>query len=93
VEFAQQVDRLGVQHIVFTDVSTDGMLTGPNYFAISALCGAVSCHVIASGGVGNIDHVRRLQRVSDELAGKNLVGVIIGKALYDGRVDLKQLGD
>lgn len=89
VEFAQQVNRLGVHHIVFTDVATDGMLTGPNYFATAAVCDAVKCFVIASGGVGSLDHVRRLQRVAEQH--ENLAGAIIGKALYDGRVDLKQL--
>jgi phosphoribosylformimino-5-aminoimidazole carboxamide ribotide isomerase len=90
VDFAQQIDRLGVVNIIFTDVSTDGMLTGPNYFAIAALCAAVRCNVIASGGVGSLNDVRRLQRVAEEYP--NLVGVVIGKALYDGRIDLKQLG-
>ena len=91
VDFAQQIDRLGVANIIFTDVSTDGMLAGPNYFAIAALCAAVRCNVIASGGVGSLNDVRRLQRVAEEYP--NLVGIIIGKALYDGRIDLKQLGE
>lgn len=89
VDFAQQINRLGVMNIIFTDVATDGMLAGPNYFAISGLCSAVNCNVIASGGVSSINDVRRLQRVADERP--NLVGCIIGKALYDGRIDLKQL--
>jgi phosphoribosylformimino-5-aminoimidazole carboxamide ribotide isomerase len=88
VEFARQVNRLGVHHIIFTDVSTDGMLTGPNYFAIAAVCDAVQTNVIASGGVGNLEHVHRLQALTQEH--DNLTGVIIGKALYDGRIDLKQ---
>jgi phosphoribosylformimino-5-aminoimidazole carboxamide ribotide isomerase len=88
-EFAQQVTRLGVQSIIFTDVSTDGMLAGPNYSAITAVCGAVTCNVIASGGIGSIDDVVQLQQLTEGLP--NLVGVIIGKALYDGRIDLKQL--
>jgi len=87
VEFAQQVDRLGVQTIIFTDVSTDGMLTGPNFAAIEKVCGAVKCNVIASGGVSHAGDVRRLR----ELERPNLAGVIIGKALYDGRVDLREL--
>ena len=86
IEFAQQVTRLGVHNIIFTDVSTDGMLAGPNYTAISAVCAAVSCNVIASGG---IEDVVRLQHIAKGLP--NLVGVVIGKALYDGRIDLKQL--
>lgn len=90
-EFAQRIDRLGVATIIFTDVSKDGMLTGPNYLAIAAVCAAVQCNVIASGGVSNLYDVRRLQRVAEEQPRQNLVGVIIGKALYDGLVDLKQL--
>jgi len=89
IEFAQQVTRLGVHNIIFTDVSTDGMLVGPNYTAISAVCAAVTCNVIASGGIGGIEDVVRLQHIAEGLP--NLVGAVIGKALYDGRIDLKQL--
>jgi phosphoribosylformimino-5-aminoimidazole carboxamide ribotide isomerase len=88
-EFAKQVNRLGVQNIIFTDVSTDGMLAGPNYSAICAVCGAVTCNVIASGGISGAEDVVRLRHLGESLP--NLVGVVIGKALYDGRIDLKQL--
>jgi phosphoribosylformimino-5-aminoimidazole carboxamide ribotide isomerase len=88
-EFAQRIDRLGVSNIVFTDISTDGMLVGPNYFAIASLCSVVRCNVIASGGVSSLNDVRRLQRIGEQHA--NLVGVIIGRALYNGQVDLQHL--
>jgi phosphoribosylformimino-5-aminoimidazole carboxamide ribotide isomerase len=91
VEFAQQISRLGVTNIVFTDVATDGMLAGPNYEAITRMCGAVTCNVIASGGVSKPDDVRRLQQIAQEQPTKNLVGAIIGKALYDGRINLEEL--
>lgn len=91
VEFGGEISGLGVVNIIFTDVSTDGMLAGPNYEAIAAMCGAVTCNVIASGGVSGIEDVQRLQRLAEGQARTNLVGVIIGKALYDGRIDLKQL--
>lgn len=89
VEFVQRIDQLGVGTIIFTDVSTDGMLRGPNIAAISAVCAAVQCDVIASGGVSQTEDVSRLRVVSVEHP--NLVGVIIGKALYDGRVTLRAL--
>ena len=89
VEFARQVSGLGVKHVIFTDVSTDGMLTGPNLEAIAVLCEAVSCFVIASGGVGERVHVSKLQQLATRH--HNLTGVIIGKALYDGRIGLRQL--
>jgi phosphoribosylformimino-5-aminoimidazole carboxamide ribotide isomerase len=50
----------------------------------------VTCNVVASGGIGSVDDVIRLRRLAEQLP--NLVGVVIGKALYDGRIDLKQLG-
>jgi len=90
IDFARRIDRLGVRHIIFTDIATDGTLTGPNYSAIETLCAAVGCFVIASGGVSSIDDVHRLQRIAETHA--NLTGVIIGKALYDGRISLQQLG-
>jgi phosphoribosylformimino-5-aminoimidazole carboxamide ribotide isomerase len=89
IEFAKQISKLDVATIVFTDVSTDGMLAGPNYAAISSVCAAVTCNVIASGGVSSLDDVHRLQSLTEQCP--NLVGVIVGKALYDGRIDLKQL--
>ncbi len=89
VEFAQRIGQIGVGTIVFTDVSTDGMLRGPNVTAISEICAAVQCDVLASGGVSQTEDVSRLKVVSFEHP--NLVGVIIGKALYDGRVTLRAL--
>jgi len=91
VEFAGRISGLGVANIIFTDVSTDGMLAGPNYEAIRAMCGAVSCNVIASGGVSGMEDVERLRRLAEGQEKSNLVGVIIGKALYDGRVELRKL--
>lgn len=87
VEFAQQISQFGVHTIIFTDIATDGTLTGPNYKAVSAVCNAVKCDIIASGGVSTADDVRRLR----ELKQPNLTGVIIGKALYDGRLALKDV--
>jgi len=89
VEFAGQISRLGVQTIIFTDIATDGTLTGPNFKAVSVVCDAVDCNVIASGGVAVTADVVQLRELAQIHA--NLAGVIIGKALYDGRVDLKSV--
>jgi len=88
-EFARQVGKLGAAHLIFTDVATDGMLAGPNYVALAGVCDAADCFVIASGGVGVPDHVRRLRALAQQY--DNLTGVIIGKALYDGRLRLAQV--
>ena len=89
VEFAGQINRLGVGTIIFTDIATDGTLTGPNFKAVSTVCAAVNCNVIASGGVAVAADVQQLRTLASQQA--NLAGVIIGKALYDGRIDLRDL--
>ena len=91
IQFAQEINRLGVLNIIYTDVSTDGMLVGPNYHAIFSVCASVTCNVIASGGVSRFEDVQQLQQMTE--VSPNLTGVIIGKALYDGRIDLKQLDE
>jgi len=87
IDFAKQLAKAGVHCIIYTDISTDGMLTGPNLKAMAEMCDAVSCKVIASGGVSSADDVRALRA----LGKKNLGGVIIGKALYDGKVKLGEI--
>jgi phosphoribosylformimino-5-aminoimidazole carboxamide ribotide isomerase len=86
---ARRMDALGVATLIHTDVGTDGMLTGPNLEAQEAMLGAVRARVIASGGVARSDDVSRLAEVAGRFP--NLDGVIVGKALYEGRVDLGQL--
>ena len=86
---ARRMAGLGVATLIHTDISTDGMLTGPNLAAQEALLGAVGCRVIASGGVSLREDVSRLAALA--LRHPNLDGVIVGKALYEKRVDLGDL--
>ena len=88
VNLAKSLFNLGVRHFIYTDISTDGMFSGPNLQGTSALCDAVpEAQVTASGGVGSIKHVKDLIGLEKE----NLDGVIVGKALYDGRINYKDL--
>lgn len=87
VDLARRADEMGVRTLICTDTATDGMLTGPNVRAMETLCRAVSCSVIASGGVASAEDVRALRRVGCP----NLAGVIVGKALYEGRVEFRDL--
>lgn len=89
VALAKQMDAIGVSTLIHTDVGTDGMLVGPNYAAQEAMCRAVKAQVIASGGVSNTEDVRKLKALRAQCP--NLHGVIIGKALYEGLVDLPTL--
>jgi phosphoribosylformimino-5-aminoimidazole carboxamide ribotide isomerase len=86
---ARQMDAIGVSTFIYTDVGTDGMLTGPNFGAQAELLGAVRARIIASGGVGSRDDVVRLAAM--QKGHSNFDGVIVGKALYEGRVDLGDL--
>jgi phosphoribosylformimino-5-aminoimidazole carboxamide ribotide isomerase len=85
---AKRMDALGVATLIYTDISTDGMLTGPNLPAQEAMLTAVKCRVIASGGVSQQNDVDVLKALAKTHA--NLDGVIIGKAIYEKRVDLVQ---
>lgn len=84
IDFAKKMQDAGTAGIIYTDISRDGMLTGPNLSAMEAMVNALSIPVIASGGVSKINDVEDLMRI------KNLWGVITGKALYEGTMDLKQ---
>ncbi len=83
-ETARAMGDAGVRHIIFTDIRRDGTLTGPNTDALRQMVASTSASVIASGGIGSAQDVRDLQ-------GTGVSGVIIGRALYDGRVDLASL--
>ena len=86
VELAMQFEDAGVAAIIFTDIGRDGMMTGLNLDAILALAGAVSTPIIASGGVGRMEDLAALKSSVAELDGA-VDGVIVGRALYDGRID------
>jgi phosphoribosylformimino-5-aminoimidazole carboxamide ribotide isomerase len=89
VDLARRMEALGVRTLVHTDIATDGMLSGPNDAAQEAMLAAVGCRVIASGGVGSREDVARLLEMKKRRP--NLDGVIIGKALYERRVELADL--
>jgi phosphoribosylformimino-5-aminoimidazole carboxamide ribotide isomerase len=86
---ARRMEGIGVRTLVHTDISSDGTLTGPNFVAQEALLAAVTCNVIASGGVGGREDV--LKYLQTKRRRPNLEGIIIGKALYEGRVTLADL--
>jgi phosphoribosylformimino-5-aminoimidazole carboxamide ribotide isomerase len=89
IALAQRMNALGVRTLIHTDISTDGMLTGPNFTAQEAMLQAGTFHVIASGGVSRREDVVKLAELSRRYA--NLDGVIVGKALYEKRVELPDL--
>ncbi len=86
LELAKAFEDCGVAAINFTDIHRDGMQTGPNLDATRRLAEAVSIPVVASGGVSSIEDVKNIL----PLERSGVTGVIIGKALYTGKLDLKE---
>lgn len=86
LDLARAFEDAGVAAIVYTDIDRDGALQGVNAEATAALAQAISIPVIASGGVAGIEDIRRLKALS----GHGIEGAIIGRALYDGRIDPAQ---
>jgi len=84
LDLARRFEDSGVAAIIYTDIDRDGALGGPNVAATAALAEAISIPVIASGGVASLDDLRALK------AAAALDGVISGRALYDGRIDLAE---
>ncbi len=84
IDMAQIFERDGVEAIVYTDISRDGMMQGVNVQATVELARAISIPVIASGGISSLDDIRALCEVRQE----GIMGAIIGRALYEGDIDL-----
>lgn len=83
IDVAATLTDSGVRHLIYTDIRRDGTLVGPNLDALSEMIGVGGQAVIASGGIGGIADVKAV-------LGAGAGGVIIGRALYDGRVDLAE---
>ncbi len=83
IGFARKMQELGAKTIIYTDISRDGMLAGPNLKAMEEMVKAVDIEVIASGGVKSLEDIKNLKNIG-------VAGAIVGKALYTGDVDLRE---
>jgi len=86
IEFAIEMQQRGVKTIIYTDIKRDGMLTGPNINTTKKIAQAVDIDVIASGGISSIDDILAVKSLEQF----GVTGVIIGKALYTGKVSLQE---
>lgn len=82
LEFAQEIEALGVKTIVFTDISKDGTMSGPNLEQLNAINRAVSCKIVASGGISQYDDLKAVAQLGIKEA-------IVGKAIYQEKITLK----
>jgi phosphoribosylformimino-5-aminoimidazole carboxamide ribotide isomerase len=80
---SRRFEQDGVSAIVYTDIGRDGMMTGPNVEATSALANAVNIPIVASGGITNLDDIEALCKAETQ----NIMGAITGRAIYEGTLD------
>lgn len=83
IDLARQMEEMGVKTVIYTDISKDGTLSGPNIEQLVELNNAVSCNITASGGVTNVDDIIALRDCK-------LYGAICGKSIYKGTLDLRE---
>lgn len=86
LEYAQKLERLGAKKIIYTDISRDGMMKGPDLETLKSILESTTLEVTASGGVSGIDNIKELKKMEH----LGLSGVIIGKALYEGKIDFRE---
>jgi phosphoribosylformimino-5-aminoimidazole carboxamide ribotide isomerase len=86
IDFAKQIENIGVKTIIFTDISKDGTLTGPNLKQLKAISDSVNCNIIASGGIKELGDLKAINDMG-------LYGTIVGKAIYSGNIELKEAID
>mgnify|MGYP001194807158 CR=1 FL=1 len=85
LEFLKEVNDYGVSRLIFTDINRDGTKESPNFKETLKVANTSNCPVIISGGVSSIEDIKKAKDI------KNVEGIIVGKAIYDGDVDLREL--
>ena len=87
LNFLKEVNDYGVSRLIYTDINRDGMKLSPNFEETENVANNSNCPVIISGGVSTIDDIKKAK----ELSNKNIEGIIVGKAIYDGDIKLDEL--
>ena len=86
LDYLKEVNDYGVSRLIYTDINRDGMKQSPNFEETSKVADISNCPVIVSGGVSSIDDVKKAKSLN-----KNIEGIIVGKAIYDGDIQLEEL--
>jgi len=85
IDYLKEVNNYGVSRLIFTDINRDGMKQSPNFEETLKVADISNCPVIISGGVSSLEDIRKAKSL------KNIEGIIVGKALYDGDIKLEDL--
>ena len=86
LDFLKEVNDFGTSRLIYTDINRDGMKQSPNFEETSKVAEVSNCPVIISGGVSSIDDIKKAKNLH-----KNIEGIIVGKAIYDGDINLEEL--
>ena len=87
LDYLKEVNEYGASRLIYTDINRDGMKQSPNFEETSKVANTSNCPVIISGGVSSIEDIKKAK----ELNNKNIEGIIVGKAIYDGDIKLDEL--
>ena len=85
LDFLNEVNDYGISRLIFTDINKDGTKESPNFEETLKVAEVSNCPVIISGGVSSIEDIKKAKTL------KNIEGVIVGKAIYDGDIKLEEL--
>lgn len=86
LDFVKELEADGLSCLIYTDIARDGMMTGPNFDGIKEMAEATNIPIIASGGISDIEDVKKLLALEN----KGIFGAITGRAIYEGKLDLKK---
>ena len=86
LDYLKEVNEFGASRLIYTDINRDGMKQSPNFEDTSKVADVSNCPVIISGGVSSIDDIKKVKSLN-----KNIEGIIVGKAIYDGDIKLEEL--
>jgi phosphoribosylformimino-5-aminoimidazole carboxamide ribotide isomerase len=87
LNFLKEINDFGVSRLIYTDINRDGTKASPNFEETRKIAEASNCPVVISGGVSSIDDVKKAKNLNN----KNIEGIIVGKAIYDGDIELDEL--
>jgi len=87
LDFLKEVNNFGASRLIYTDINRDGTKQSPNFEATERVADTSNCPVIISGGVSSIDDIKKAKQLNN----KNIEGIIVGKAIYDGDIKLEEL--
>ena len=87
IDFLKEVNNFGVSRLIYTDINKDGTKLSPNFGETEKIAEISNCPVVISGGVSSIDDVKKAKNLNN----KNIEGIIVGKAIYDGDIELDEL--